>query len=136
MFFLLCHCTALPSVKLLIMNLFVCMWQCDLLEMPAVAQLENDSKYSLIYQLLEIFLTQRLDAYLDFEAANSALLKSYGKICLLTINRYGSRIVVFMKWFSMNKRTFMYGSTRGPSLRNHPQKRGKRNDLWIMKSIL
>lgn len=54
------------------------MFQCDLLDMPAVAQLENDGKYSLIHQLLNIFLTQRLDAYLDFEAANSALLKSYG----------------------------------------------------------
>ncbi|KAJ8447328.1 hypothetical protein Cgig2_013105 [Carnegiea gigantea] len=53
---------------------------CDLLDMPAVAQLENDSKYSLIHQLLNIFLTQRLDAYLDFEAANSALLKSYGLV--------------------------------------------------------
>lgn len=54
------------------------MFQCDLLDMPAVAQLEKDSKYALVYQLLKIFLTQKLDAYLDFHAANSALLKSYG----------------------------------------------------------
>ncbi|KAB5561013.1 hypothetical protein DKX38_005970 [Salix brachista] len=51
---------------------------CDLLDMPAVAQLEKDAKYALAYQLLKIFLTQRLDAYLEFQAANSALLKSYG----------------------------------------------------------
>lgn len=56
------------------------MFQCDLLEMPAVLQLENDGKHSLIYQLLKIFLTQRLDAYIDFEAANSTLLKSYGLV--------------------------------------------------------
>ncbi|KAI5665744.1 hypothetical protein M9H77_15597 [Catharanthus roseus] len=56
------------------------MFQCDLLEMPAVSQLENDAKYALVYQLLKIFLTQRLDAYLDFHAANSALLKSYGLV--------------------------------------------------------
>ncbi|KAL2941489.1 Eukaryotic translation initiation factor 3 subunit M [Bienertia sinuspersici] len=56
------------------------MFQCDLLDMPSVSQLENDAKYSLLYQLLKIFLTQRLDAYLDFQAANSAFLKSYGLV--------------------------------------------------------
>ncbi|EEF28842.1 eukaryotic translation initiation factor 3 subunit M [Ricinus communis] len=53
------------------------MFQCDLLDMPAVGQLEKDGKYALVYQLLKIFLTQRLDAYLEFQTANSALLKSY-----------------------------------------------------------
>jgi translation initiation factor 3 subunit M len=57
--------------------------QCDLLDMPAVGQLEKDAKYALAYQLLKIFLTQRLDAYLEFHAANSTLLKSYGKISIL-----------------------------------------------------
>ncbi|KMS94710.1 hypothetical protein BVRB_016040 isoform C [Beta vulgaris subsp. vulgaris] len=52
--------------------------KCDLLNMPSISQLENDAKYSMLYQLLKIFLTQRLDAYVDFEAANSSLLKSYG----------------------------------------------------------
>lgn len=56
------------------------MFQCDLLDMPAVGQLEKDTKYALVYQLLKIFLTQRLDAYLDFHAANSTLLKSYGLV--------------------------------------------------------
>eukprot|EP00252_Welwitschia_mirabilis_P007638 TRINITY_DN19227_c0_g2_i2.p1 TRINITY_DN19227_c0_g2~~TRINITY_DN19227_c0_g2_i2.p1 ORF type:complete len:411 (+),score=85.75 TRINITY_DN19227_c0_g2_i2:204-1436(+) len=56
------------------------MFQCDLLGMPAVAQLEKDGKYVLVYRLLKIFLTQRLDAYLDFQAANSAFLKSYGLV--------------------------------------------------------
>lgn len=56
------------------------MFQCDLLDMPAVGQLEKDGKYALVYQLLKIFLTHRLDAYLDFHAANSTLLKSYGLI--------------------------------------------------------
>ncbi|KAA8530445.1 hypothetical protein F0562_005154 [Nyssa sinensis] len=55
-------------------------FQCDLLDMPAVAQLEKDAKYALVYQLLNIFLTQRLDAYFDFHAANSTLLKSYGLV--------------------------------------------------------
>ncbi|KAI4346694.1 hypothetical protein L6164_007567 [Bauhinia variegata] len=55
-------------------------FQCGLLDMPAVGQLEKDAKYALIYQLLKIFLTQRLDAYLDFHAANSTLLKSYGLV--------------------------------------------------------
>lgn len=56
------------------------MYQCDLLDMPAIGQLEQDSKYALVYQLLKIFLTQRLDAYLDFQVANSTLLKSYGLV--------------------------------------------------------
>ena len=52
--------------------------QCDLLNMPAVAQLEKDEKYQLLYELLKIFLTKRLDSYLEFQTANSALLKDYG----------------------------------------------------------
>ncbi|KAL8229198.1 hypothetical protein R6Q57_014098 [Mikania cordata] len=56
------------------------LFQHDLLEMPAVAQLEKDTKYALLYQLLKIFQTQRLDAYLDFHTTNSALLKSYGLV--------------------------------------------------------
>uniref|UniRef100_A0A2P2MDL5 Eukaryotic translation initiation factor 3 subunit M n=3 Tax=Rhizophora mucronata TaxID=61149 RepID=A0A2P2MDL5_RHIMU len=55
-------------------------FQCDLLDMPTIGQLEKDPKYALVYQLLEIFLTHRLDAYLEFHAANSALLKSYGLV--------------------------------------------------------
>lgn len=46
--------------------------------MPAVAQLEKDTKYAFVYQFLKIFQTQRLDAYLDFHTTNSALLKDYG----------------------------------------------------------
>ncbi|KAF7822400.1 eukaryotic translation initiation factor 3 subunit M-like [Senna tora] len=53
------------------------LFQCNLLDLPAVGQLEKDAKYALVYQLLKIFLTQRLDAYLDFQASNSTLLKSY-----------------------------------------------------------
>jgi translation initiation factor 3 subunit M len=56
------------------------MFQCDLLDMPAIGQLEKDAKHMLVYQLLKIFLTQRLDAYLEFQAANSDLLKSYGLV--------------------------------------------------------
>ncbi|XP_062009768.1 uncharacterized protein LOC133726268 [Rosa rugosa] len=56
------------------------MFQCDLLDMPAVAQLEKDGKHALAYQLLRVFLTQRLDAYLEFQAANSSLLQSYGLV--------------------------------------------------------
>lgn len=55
------------------------LWQCDLLDMPAVAQLEKDDKYASVYQLLKIFLTRTLSAYLDFNAANSTLMKGYGK---------------------------------------------------------
>ncbi|KAM1164155.1 hypothetical protein FF1_023707 [Malus domestica] len=56
------------------------MFHCDLLNMPAVEQLEKDAKHALAYQLMKIFLTKRLDAYLELQAANSDLLKSYGKV--------------------------------------------------------
>ncbi|XP_071693306.1 uncharacterized protein [Rutidosis leptorrhynchoides] len=56
------------------------MFQNDLLDMPAVAQLENDTKYALVYQLLKIFQTQRLDAYISFYTDNSSLLKDYGLV--------------------------------------------------------
>ena len=46
--------------------------------MPAVAQLEKDEKYQLVYELLKIFLTKRLESYLEFQTANTALLKDYG----------------------------------------------------------
>ena len=59
--------------------IFIQLVQCDMLDMPAVGQLEKDAKYALVYQLLRIFLTQRLDAYLEFQATNSTFLKSLGK---------------------------------------------------------
>ncbi|KAK7266584.1 hypothetical protein RIF29_19233 [Crotalaria pallida] len=55
-------------------------FQCDLLDIPAVKQLENDAEYSLLYQLLKIFLTQKLVAYLEYHSANSTLLKSCGLV--------------------------------------------------------
>jgi len=61
------------------------MLQCDLLEMPAVEQLESDAKYAVLYQLLKIFLTQRLDTYLDYHTANATLLSDYGRYCSCTI---------------------------------------------------
>lgn len=64
--------------NILVSVIFSFLLQCDLIDMPAIGQLEKDAKYSLVYQLLKIFLTQRLDAYLEFQAANSTLLKSYG----------------------------------------------------------
>lgn len=56
------------------------MFQCDLLDMPAVAQLEKDGNLALVYELLKIFLTQKLDAYLEFHAANSTFLESHGLV--------------------------------------------------------
>lgn len=56
------------------------LYQCDLLDMPAVAQLEKDEKYQPVYDLLKIFLTQRLESYLAFQTANSTLLQGYGLV--------------------------------------------------------
>lgn len=59
-------------------NLFYCL-QSDLLDLAAVRQLERDPKTAPVFRLLEIFLTSHLDAYLDFQSANAALLKSFGE---------------------------------------------------------
>ncbi|KAL8528484.1 hypothetical protein ACS0TY_006056 [Phlomoides rotata] len=56
------------------------MFEGDLLDMPAIAQLEKDAKYAPVYQLLQIFLTQKLDAYLEFHSSNSSLLSSSGLV--------------------------------------------------------
>nr|AFK47569.1 unknown [Lotus japonicus] len=64
-------------------------FQCDLLDFPAVGQLEKDAKYALLYQLLKIFLSQRLDAYIEYHTANSALLKSYGLVHEDCISKIG-----------------------------------------------
>lgn len=45
-----------------------------------MTQLEKDGKHALIYQLLKIFLTQRLNAYMEFHSANSAVLENYGLV--------------------------------------------------------
>ncbi|XP_078447357.1 uncharacterized protein LOC144716161 [Wolffia australiana] len=55
-------------------------FQSDLLDFPAVGQLEKDANYSLVYELLRIFLTGRLDAYLSFHEVHQDLLKSYGLV--------------------------------------------------------
>ncbi|KAL0709552.1 hypothetical protein Bca4012_016530 [Brassica carinata] len=56
-------------------------FRCDLLlDMPAVAQLEKDPNTAPVYQLLKIFLTQRLDAYMEFQNANSGFLQTYGLV--------------------------------------------------------
>ncbi|KAL6586231.1 hypothetical protein OROMI_002875 [Orobanche minor] len=44
------------------------------------SQLEKDAKYASVYQLLKIFLTKRLDAYLDFHSSNSNLLDNHGLV--------------------------------------------------------
>ncbi|KAI3953711.1 hypothetical protein MKW98_017535 [Papaver atlanticum] len=54
------------------------MFQCDLLDMPAVAQLEQDGNYAWVYQLLKIFLTQRLKAYIAFQAENDTAMTESG----------------------------------------------------------
>ena len=80
-------------------NFFPLALQCDLLDMPAVAQLEKDAKYALVYQLLKIFLTHRLDAYLEFHAANSTLLKSYGKVLVYHYSKFSPHELNFLSLF-------------------------------------
>ncbi|EPS68962.1 hypothetical protein M569_05806 [Genlisea aurea] len=56
------------------------LFQSDLLEMPAVVQLEKDTLHAPLYQLLKIFLTHRLESYLDFYSSNANHVVSYGLV--------------------------------------------------------
>ncbi|KAJ4960398.1 hypothetical protein NE237_020308 [Protea cynaroides] len=103
------------------------MFQSDLLDMSALGQLEKDGKYALVYQLLKIFLTQRLDSYLDFHAANSTLLKSYGlvhedcitKMRLMTLADLGSN----------------YGEIPYALIKDALRVNDDEVELWVVKAI-
>eukprot|EP00850_Spirogloea_muscicola_P019612 SM000195S05259 [mRNA] locus=s195:3038:5010:- [translate_table: standard] len=56
------------------------MFQCDLLELAPVRQLETDTKYAGVHHLLTIFLTGLLKDYLEFHAANPELIQSWGLV--------------------------------------------------------
>lgn len=104
------------------------LFQCDLLDLPAIRQLENDAKYEPVFQLLKIFLTQTLEAYLAFHSENSSVLKSYGlvhedcvtKMRLLSLTELGSR-----------------GSVEIPYsvIRDTIQVSDDEVELWVLKAI-
>ncbi|XP_024016904.1 eukaryotic translation initiation factor 3 subunit M [Morus notabilis] len=104
------------------------MFQCDLLDLPAVGQLEKDAKYALVYQLLKIFLTQRLDAYLEFQAANSTLLKSYGLIHEDCITKM--RLMSLVDLGSDESGQISYSLIRDTLQINDDEV-----DLWVVKAI-
>ncbi|XP_070673472.1 uncharacterized protein [Malus domestica] len=86
------------------------MFQCDLLNMPAVEQLEKDAKHALAYQLMKFFLTKRLDAYLEFQAANPDLLKSYCLVHEDSITKM--RLISLMDLGSDESGRIPYGAIR------------------------
>ncbi|KAA3456086.1 eukaryotic translation initiation factor 3 subunit M-like [Gossypium australe] len=104
------------------------MFQSDLLDIPAVAQLEKDSKYALVYQLLKIFLTQKLDAYLEFQAANSTLMKSYGLVhedCITMM-----RLISLVDLGSNESRQIPYALIKDTLRINDDEV-----ELWVVKAI-
>lgn len=50
----------------------------DLLDLPAVKELEKDSKYAKLYQLLSIFVHDTLEEFRNFANSNSDFVKSLG----------------------------------------------------------
>jgi len=53
--------------------------QCEeLLEIPAVRQLENDEKYSKLFELLTLFAIDKLESFNTFHDANPDYLQSFG----------------------------------------------------------
>ncbi|ESQ41537.1 hypothetical protein EUTSA_v10013660mg [Eutrema salsugineum] len=103
-------------------------FQCDLLEMPAVAQLEKDPNNAPVYQLLKIFLTQRLDAYMEFQNANSGFLQTYGLIeedCLAKM-----RLLSLVDLASNESGKIPYAS-----IKNTLQVNDEEIELWVVKAI-
>ncbi|XP_028796596.1 eukaryotic translation initiation factor 3 subunit M [Neltuma alba] len=103
-------------------------FQCDLLDMPAVGQLEKDAKYALVYQLLKIFLTQTLDAYLEFHAANSTLLKSYDLVHEECITKM--RLMSLVDLASAGSGQIPYALIRDTLRINDDEV-----ELWVVKAI-
>ncbi|KAJ7971090.1 Eukaryotic translation initiation factor 3 subunit M [Quillaja saponaria] len=104
------------------------MYECDLLDMPAIRQLEKDAKYALVYQLLNIFLTQRLDSYLEFHAANSTSLNSYGLVHEECITKM--RLMSLVDLGSDRSSQIPYALIRDTLLINDDEV-----ELWVVKAI-
>ncbi|XP_013587492.1 eukaryotic translation initiation factor 3 subunit M [Brassica napus] len=103
-------------------------FQCDLLDLPAVAQLEKDAKYAPVYQLLKIFLTQRLNAYSEFKAANSECLQSYGLV--------DEDCVTKMRLLSLvDLASHESGKIPYTSIKDTLQVKEEEVELWIVKAI-
>ncbi|KAJ4892693.1 Proteasome component (PCI) domain protein [Raphanus sativus] len=103
-------------------------FQCDLLELPAVAQLEKDTKYAPVYQLLKIFLTQRLNAYTEFRAANSECLQSYGLVDEDCVTKM--RLLSLVDLASDESGKIPYAS-----IKDTLQVKEEEVELWIVKAI-
>ncbi|WZZ63386.1 hypothetical protein YC2023_063493 [Brassica napus] len=103
-------------------------FQCDLLDLPAVAQLEKDAKYAPVYQLLKIFLTQRLNAYSEFKAANSECLQSYGLVDEDCVTKM--RLLSLVDLASDESGKIPY-----TSIKDTLQVKEEEVELWIVKAI-
>ncbi|KAL0675568.1 hypothetical protein Bca4012_003549 [Brassica carinata] len=103
-------------------------FQCDLLDLPAVAQLEKDAKYAPVYQLLKIFLTQRLNAYIEFQAANAECLQTYGLV--------DEECVTKMRLLSLvDLASDESGKIPYTSIKDTLQVKEEEVELWIVKAI-
>ncbi|XP_022555126.1 eukaryotic translation initiation factor 3 subunit M-like [Brassica napus] len=103
-------------------------FQCDLLDLPAVAQLEKDAKYATVYQLLKIFLTQRLNAYMEFQAANAECLQTYGLV--------DEECVTKMRLLSLvDLASDESGKIPYTSIKDTLQVKEEEVELWIVKAI-
>ncbi|KAH0852243.1 hypothetical protein HID58_094144 [Brassica napus] len=103
-------------------------FQCDLLDLPAVAQLEKDPKYGPVHQLLKIFLTQRLNAYREFQTANSECLQSYGLV--------DEDCVTKMRLLSLvHLASDEFGKIPYTSIKDTLQLKGEEVEPWIVKAI-
>ncbi|VVA96141.1 unnamed protein product [Arabis nemorensis] len=103
-------------------------FQCDLLDLPAVAQLEKDAKYAPVYQLLKIFLTQRLNAYTEFQIANSGFLETYGLVDEDCVTKM--RLLSLVDLASDESGKIPY-----TSIKDTLQVNAEEVELWIVKAI-
>ncbi|CAA7038603.1 unnamed protein product [Microthlaspi erraticum] len=103
-------------------------FQCDLLDLPAVSQLEKDAKYAQVYQLLKIFLTQRLNAYTEFQSANSGFLDTYGLVHEDCVTKMRLLSLVDLASDESGKITYN-------SIKDTLQVNAEEVELWIVRAI-
>ncbi|RXI09522.1 hypothetical protein DVH24_006199 [Malus domestica] len=107
----------------------LCFLRMRLANMPAVEQLEKDAKHALAYQLMKFFLTKRLDAYLEFQAANPDLLKSYCLVHEDSITKM--RLISLMDLGSDESGRIPYGAIRDTLHINVDEV-----ELWVVKALI
>ncbi|KAH0944041.1 hypothetical protein HID58_003678 [Brassica napus] len=114
-------------------------FQCDLLDLPAVAQLEKDPKYGPVHQLLKIFLTQRLNAYRNSKLQIQNVCKAMKILNFYfwwSLGLVDEDCVTKMRLLSLvHLASDEFGKIPYTSIKDTLQLKGEEVEPWIVKAI-